>query len=72
MPITFIKARSLSVTMTYGPPSDVINRPLSLSRAQVKLFCFSLDKYANADEKVNPIDVTPTISSNGNQYILVS
>jgi len=41
---SFIKARSMLVTMTCGPPSDVINRPLSLSRAQVKLFCFSLDK----------------------------
>ena len=57
--------------MTCGPPSDVINRPLSLSRAQVKLFCFSLDKNANAVEKVNFVEVTPTISSNGNRYLLV-
>jgi len=37
----------------------------------VKLFCLSLDKNANATEKVNLVDVTPTISSNDNQYLLV-
>jgi len=57
--------------MTYGPPSNVINKPLNLSRAQVKLFYFSLDKNENAAEKVNPVEVTPTISSNGNRYLLV-
>jgi len=61
----------MSVTMTYGPPLDFINKPLSLSRTQVKLFCHSLDKYANAIEKVNSIDITPTISSNVNRSLLV-
>jgi len=71
MPITLIKVRSLSLIMTCWPPSNVINNPLSLSKAQVKLFCCSLDKNTKAVEKVNPIDVTPSISSNDNQYLLI-
>jgi len=71
MSITFIKVGSLSVTITWRPSLDVIKRHLSLSRAQVKLFCLSLDKNANVAEKVNPVDITPTISSKGNQYFLV-
>jgi len=71
MPITFIKVISLSVTMTCGPPSDVIKRPLNLSRAQVKLYCLSLDRNANTAQKVNLVDITPTISSNENRYLLV-
>jgi len=71
MAITFIKARSLSLIIICGPPVDVTNNPLSLSRAQVKLDYCSLDMNANPVDKVNPIDVTPTISSNDNQYLLV-
>jgi len=34
--------------------------PLNLSRAEVKLFCLSLDRNANTTKKVNLVDVTPT------------
>ena len=71
MPIAFIKARSLSLTITCGPPLEVMNNPLNLSKAQVKLDSRSLDMNTNLAEKVNPVDVTPTISSNGNRYLLV-
>jgi len=71
MAIRFIKERSLLLTLTYGQPSNVMNNPLNLCRAQVKLDCHSLEMNANLVEKVNPVDVTPTISCNVNQYFLV-
>jgi len=71
MAITFSKARSLSLTITCGPSSDVMNNPLSVSRAQVKLDCLSLDKNANPTKKVKPVDGTQIILSNDNQYLLV-
>lgn len=57
--------------MTFESPSDVINYPLNLSRAQVKLFYYSLDNNSKTTEKINPHDVIPTISINNNQHLLV-
>jgi len=37
----------------------------------MKLFSHSVDSNAKATEKVNPVDVTPTISSKGSLYLLV-
>jgi len=51
---------------SHADASEVMNNPLNLYRAQVKLDSRSLDMNANIAEKVNPVDVTPTISSNGN------
>jgi len=71
MLMEFIKARSLSVTMTLGKPSHVINNSFSLWRPQMKLLCRSLDKNTKAAEKVRPVNVTPTISRRGSLYLLV-
>lgn len=60
MLIAIIKASSLSVTMTLGRPSDVMNNPFILSRPQTKLFTHSFDKNTKAIEKFNPVDVKPS------------
>jgi len=65
----FTSAKSLSVTIT-----DSINRSgirvFRLSRHKLKLSSCSIFKYAKATEKVISILVTPTISVNGNRYML--
>jgi len=59
MAITFIKARSMSLTITCGPPSDVMNNPLSLSRDQVKLDCRSLYMNAKPNRESQPCKCHP-------------
>lgn len=64
--MTFIRDKTWSLTMTCALSSDVKNKPLNLSKVQVKLFFHSLDKNENVDEKVNLVDIiAPTISSKG-------
>ena len=69
--IAFIRARSLSLTITWGYTSSLKNNPLSLCNDHMKLFSRSVDNNTKAAEKVNPVDVTPTISSKGSLYFLV-
>jgi len=63
--MTFIKVRSLSLTITVGYTSLLKNNPVNLCKAQVKLFSRSVDIKTKAAEKVKPVDVTPTIPSSG-------
>jgi len=69
--MTFIKARSMLLTMTLGNTSPLKNNSLSLSNAQMKLLSRSLDNTTKTVEKVRSVDVTPTISSKGSLYLLV-
>ena len=69
--MSFIKARSLSQTMTLGPICDVKSDPLNFCSACMKFFSFSPDKNAKPTEKDKPVQVTPTISSKGRRYLFI-
>jgi len=49
--MAFIKARSLSQTMTLGPTYDVKSDPLNFYSARMEFFSLSLDKNAKLAEK---------------------
>jgi len=59
-----MKAISLSLTKTLGYTLTLINNYLSLSRAYTKLFSYLNVSKTNATKKLNPIEVTPTTSTN--------
>ena len=53
--IVFIRARSLSLTITSGYTSPLKNNPRNLCKSQMKLFSRSLDIRIKAAEKVKPV-----------------
>ena len=69
--MAFIKARSLSQTMTLGPTCDAKSDPLNFCSVHMKFFSFSLDKNVKPAENDKPVQVTPTISNKGSQYLFV-
>jgi len=69
--IAFIRARSISLTITLGYTSPLKNNPRNLCKSQMKLFSRSLDIKIKVAEKVKSVDVTPTILSSGSLYLLV-
>lgn len=68
--ITFIRVKSLFVTITWGKTlSSII--PCKTSRAELKLSYLSCCRNTNATEKVMLVDVIPTIFRRGIRYLLV-
>jgi len=69
--MTFIKARSLSQTITLGRTCNVKSDHLNFCSAHMKFFSFSLDKNAKPTVKDKHVQVTPTISSKGSQRLFI-